>query len=89
LAAKKTIKNKHKMKNWTIPTLIVLAVIVISFINYELSNELEVKSTFYKSKLGEQYILEKDTLTIVDYNFFKEVFILSNGKEINKNLVNQ
>lgn len=73
-------------ENWCL-TLIVSVSALWLYINILLQKEVNKTADFYKSKLGTEFVLEKDTLTIVDYNSFTEVFILSNKKEINKNLV--
>lgn len=40
-----------------------------------------------ESKLNTKYVLNKDTLIITDYSNLNNTFILSNGIEINQNLL--
>ncbi len=49
----------------------------------EVSKELEK----YRSEIGKKIILEKDTLTIVNYSSIMETFTLPNGKEVNASMV--
>lgn len=51
---------------------------------YEPISEYHVKFDKY---LGEKYILDKDTFTIVNYNTLSDGFVLSNGLEIRASLV--
>ncbi len=41
----------------------------------------------YEAKVGQKFILEKDTLTIINYSSIMETFTLSNGKEISASIV--
>jgi hypothetical protein len=48
---------------------------------------MDKKKEVYEQHIGEKLPLDGDTLTIVDYNSLKGVYILSNGMEVNKLLV--
>jgi hypothetical protein len=76
-----------KLNDWILPILFILLAISFFFLQNCLVKEYEIKTKLYKSKLGEEFILDKDTLKIVDYNSFEEVFILSDGRKINKEIV--
>lgn len=41
--------------------------------------KLKTRNDEYKSYLGKEYVLDKDTLTIINYNQYKYLFVLSNG----------
>ena len=77
---------KKLKENW-FPILLVLSGIFWLWVNIVIQKAVTSDTNFYKDKLGSNFILGKDTLTIVDYNSFTEVFILSNKQEINKKLV--
>jgi len=72
--------------------LIVIAVFIGLFLTWiwavsSLLKSLNEETQKYKDKIGEVYVLEDDTLTIVDYSSFNETYTLSNGIVINKSLV--
>jgi len=76
------------MKKIIIP--IVLFAILISvwlYVFNDIKSELDQSRKKYKEMIGQKFVLEKDTLTIIDYSGIKETFTLSNGQEINENLV--
>jgi len=76
-----------KLEDWIIPILLVFLVISLTFLQIFSKKEIDSNIKIYKSKLGKEFILDKDTLKIVDYNSFEEVFILSDGRKINKEIV--
>ena len=41
----------------------------------------------YKKHLGEKYIIDKDTLTVIDYSLISENFILSDGRKVHYTLI--
>lgn len=49
--------------------------------------KIDQENFSYTSKLGTKYVLDKDTLTIVDYSIWNNSFRLSNGKTISKSLI--
>lgn len=73
-------------ENWFLILLVSISALWL-WANIYLQKEVSKTTDLYKSKLGTEFVLGKDTLTIIDYNSFTEVFILSNKQEINKNLV--
>ena len=52
-----------------------------------IKSEIDKEKNKYKVKIGQKFILEKDTLTIIDYSSIMETFTLSNGKEVNTSIV--
>jgi hypothetical protein len=52
-----------------------------------LSSEISKEQDKFKVKIGTEFILKKDTLTVVDYSSIMETFTLSNGKEVNASLI--
>lgn len=50
-------------------------------------DELETSVAKYKKHLGENYIIKKDTLMIVDYSLLKSVFILSDQTEVHYKII--
>ena len=77
---------KKLKENW-LPILLISVCILWLWVTFVTQKAVTSNTNFYKSKLGSKIVLSKDTLTIVDYNSFTEVFILSNKQEVNKNLV--
>lgn len=61
--------------------------ITIGIIYIIIVNKLEDRNNLYKEKIGTEYILEKDTLTVVDYSFLSETFTLSDGRKVNVALI--
>ncbi len=68
--------------------VIVMVVLLNSIIN-NISNDITKETDKYKIHIGETFIINNDTSTIVDYSLIDETFTLSNGKKINYLLVNK
>ena len=51
------------------------------------SNEVEKTQNSYEKHIGETYVLEGDTLKVIDYSVINGTYTLSNGVEINKVLI--
>lgn len=66
-------------------TLIMIATLFIG-INFILSSAEKEQET-YKAKIGKTIVLEKDTLTVIDYSMIMETFKLSNGQDVSASLV--
>jgi len=49
--------------------------------------KLNTEENKYKKHIGEKYIMDKDTLTIVDYSIFSMNFTLSNERKVNYMLI--
>ena len=70
----------------------VVAFVSISFIigitlADKVNDEIKELEETYKVNLGKKILIDKDSLTIIDYSTFNESYTLSNGKSINKSLV--
>jgi Na+/proline symporter len=71
---------------WVI-IIIVFAVMVFSFRG--LYKTVESAHQMYKPHMGDLFVIDGDTLTIVDYSLFRESFILSNGTRVNYYLITE
>jgi hypothetical protein len=68
--------------------LYVIAVVYLfNSIGNDVTKKLNTEESKYKKHIGEKYIIDKDTLTIVDYSFFSENFTLSDGRKVNYVLI--
>lgn len=72
--------------------IIIIAVMVLFvFCVHKLTNTIisgiDKEKSKYKVKIGQKFILEKDTLTIVNYSSIMETFTLSNGKGVDASIV--
>lgn len=67
--------------------LVALFVFCVRLLTSSITNEIDKEKNKYKVKIGQKFILEKDTLTIIDYSSIMETFTLSNGKEVNASIV--
>lgn len=56
--------------------------------NRAMKNECERQEKI-KSHIGEKIVVDKDTLTITDADFWNSNYILSNGKEVDFSFVNK
>tara|TARA_R110002124_G_scaffold286377_2_gene467141 strand:- start:7 stop:258 length:252 start_codon:yes stop_codon:yes gene_type:complete len=68
--------------------LCVIAVVyLLNSIGTDVSKKLNTEENKYKKHIGKKYIIDKDTLTIVDYSIFSENFTLSDGRKVNYVLI--
>ena len=67
--------------------LIVVFVFCVHLLTDSITSDIDKEKNKYKIKIGQKFILEKDTLTIIDYSSIMETFTLSNGKEVNASIV--
>jgi hypothetical protein len=81
--------NNRKMKKMIIATVCVVIVFVlcVHLLISSITTGISKEKDKYKVKIGQKFILEKDTLTIVDYSSLMENFKLSNDKEVNASLI--
>lgn len=66
---------------------LIIGIILILMIFNSVTKTSDSLKKEYEPEIGKQFILDKDTLTIVDYSTLEESFILSNGKKVNKSLI--
>jgi hypothetical protein len=59
--------------------LFIVCVVVMIWCFVRINN----KEKIAEGKLGSTIILNKDTLTIIDYSIFEENYTLSNGTKVN------
>jgi hypothetical protein len=67
----------------------IMMVLTISFVNY-IDKAQEKNSTNYQKRMdliGNKIVIDKDTLTIINYNAKEETFDLSNRLEINARVI--
>ena len=65
----------------------LLFAIGITLLTNNITKQVSNEKAKYKAKVGQKFILEKDTLTIINYSSIMETFTLSNGKEISALIV--
>ena len=53
----------------------------------DVSKQIKEEEKKYKKHIGNTYVMDKDTLTIVDYSMFEENFTLSDGRKVNYSLI--
>ncbi len=76
------------MKKLMFPTVSLLFLIVVYiWIFGGIKSDIRKEKEKYKVFIGQKFVLEKDTLIIVDYSMIQQNFTLSNGEEVNENLV--
>jgi len=61
--------------------------LILMYMQTSLISEIEKDQNKYKAEIGKKLILEKDTLTIINYSSVLENFTLSNGTIVNASLV--
>jgi endonuclease YncB( thermonuclease family) len=67
--------------------IIITFIVVIPFWINRIYTKVESAHQSYKIHMGELFVIDGDTLTIVDYSLFRESFILSNGTRVNYYLI--
>lgn len=67
--------------------LVAIFVFYVHLLTSSITSEIDKEKNKYKEKIGQKFILEKDTLTIIDYSSIMETFTFSNGKEVNASIV--
>ena len=77
------------MKKMIIRIIALVAVFVfwVRLLTTSITSEIDKVKNKYKVKIGQNIIIEKDTLTIIDYSAIMENFTLSNGKKVNASIV--
>ena len=70
--------------------MIMAAIVFVVLVMFTLRlfiSEVNKEGDKYKVKIGETFVFEKDTVTIIDYSLTNETFTFSNGKQVNSNFV--
>lgn len=83
------------MKEFSFLAIFILVIGIVLYILLDktstslqnFGNDITETSDQYKSYLSKRYILDDDTLKIIDYSMIKEQFTLSNGVTINAHIV--
>jgi hypothetical protein len=77
------------MKKMIIGMIASIAVFVfcVHLLTTSITSVIDKEKNKYRVKIGQKFILEKDTLTIIDYSSIMGTFTLSNGKEVNASIV--
>ncbi len=77
------------MKKMLLLLVLMLGALAFSvrWFTTSVSSEIDEVQNKYKQRIGTKYVLEKDTLTVVDYSLISETFTLSNGKVVNASLI--
>lgn len=81
--------NQINMKKMLLFTAVMfgLFIFLIHSLTTSVTSEIKKERNKYEVKIGTKYVLEKDTLTVVDYSSIFETFTLSNGKTVNASLI--
>ncbi len=70
------------LKNLNPFILVILLAIIMSVIFNEVNNTINQAKYKGKELIGNEVVINKDTLIIINYNLFKETVTLSNGTEV-------
>ena len=79
--------NTQKKMAIAFISLVIILAILVSSITSKVSSSIKKAEEKYEKHIGKEYILDKDTLTIIDYSILDETLILSNGTSINYKLI--
>ena len=86
------------MKNVTITTVIIVFIMIIGILSlstlvgiklYKAGEKGIDKYEARKEYIGSKVIVDKDTVTILDYDFFGGIYTLSNGVKASHEYVNK
>lgn len=75
------------MKKFKILLAFLLTFILLTYLLNNNINKLIKIENEYKKQIGKTYVLDKDTLIIVDYSILDENFTLSDGRKVNYILI--
>lgn len=71
----------------TMLVCLVLFVSVLSYLGNDVADKVIKEEDKYKKHIGLKHVIDKDTLTIVDYSIWDETFTLSDGRKVNYMLI--
>lgn len=66
---------------------VIIFIVLVVFLTNSITSGINKGKEKYEDKIGQKIVLEKDTLTIIDYSSILETFTLSNGKTVNSTFV--
>lgn len=69
--------------------IIIIPAIILSIICVLIGVSSKIKDVTYGDHMGEKIVINKDTLTVVDYNSLFETFTLSNGIVVDRKLIDK
>jgi len=74
-----------------ITMIIVGSILVYSIFHSVISiaNKAKINSEYLKTYVGHQYVIDKDTLTVVNYSTVKMTLTMSNSTEVDYNLIDK
>lgn len=67
--------------------LVILLVFSLKYLAKNVGKNFQEEKNKVENKLGQRLVLERDTLTIIDYSLINQNYTLSNGKQISFELV--
>ena len=65
---------------------IIITILIVGIAN-NISNEINKEKGKYEQYIGDKFIIDNDTLLIIDYSMINETFTLSNGKKVSYSLI--
>ena len=65
----------------TLTAISIIAFVILIFsVNFLVTTAIDKSTQPYKEMINKQIVIEKDTLTVIDYSAIKDEIILNNGK---------
>jgi len=68
-------------------SVIAFLVVMAYYINLTVSDMKKDHEDTYENMVGKKILLDKDSVTIIDYSILHETYTLSNGKTISIKLI--
>lgn len=71
--------------------LILVIFVILNLLDSSKNNSINLinkEKNKYEINIGKRIILEKDTLSIINFSTFEETYTLSNGLKVNKGIIN-
>ncbi len=88
----KRVKNSVNPEVLWVSKLIGVILVLsmgLTFLMNSIKSDVQKEQSVYKAKIGQKFILGKDTLIIVDYSLLTKTFTLSNGSKVSAELINK
>lgn len=67
-------------------TIFAIALFMAFHLLFKEAKKQEIE---YQENIGKKIVIDKDTLTVVDYNSIIDTYYLSNGTSVNKQFIEQ